>query len=225
LVHPTKTVGQALVDNTWNGIGGFARDADVKKALFTASLKIGAMELNRPEDLEYNPIGAPRLYVAFTNHAGTVALDQQGVLIPAATTQPNRGDRAGGIFAIEEASAATPASSMTFEYWQVWSGSLQGGLFDAGSPIPGARRQRWPVVRHRRLFRVVGAPVGRRALLPRPRSSTQDDVDADVRARLPHRGSSERLRGDRSGIHARNGNVLFNVQHPGEDVLSSWPAR
>ncbi|HLL24259.1 MAG TPA: alkaline phosphatase PhoX, partial [Kofleriaceae bacterium] len=87
---PTKTVGQALADVSWNNIGGFATDADVRRALFTASLKVGAMELNRPEDIEYNPLGGPsgttpRLYVAFTNHSGTVALDQNGVLLPSSS--------------------------------------------------------------------------------------------------------------------------------------------
>src|SRR5690606_28786081 len=111
----TKTVGQALTDVSWNSIGGFASDGDVKKALFTASLKIGAMELNRPEDLEYNPIGTPRIYVAFTNHTGGTALTQDGVL---SATQPKRADPRGGIYVIEETAAATPATSMTFEYWQ-----------------------------------------------------------------------------------------------------------
>ena len=49
--------------------------------LFTAATKVGIMELNRPEDIEWNAndkSGTPRLYVAFTNHGRKTALDQDG---------------------------------------------------------------------------------------------------------------------------------------------------
>ncbi|MEJ7727716.1 MAG: alkaline phosphatase PhoX [Polyangiaceae bacterium] len=136
----TKTVGEALADLSWNGIGGFTSDTLMRRALFTACAKVGIMELNRPEDVEYNPkdkSGAPRLYVAFTNHGARTALDQQGKLYdPAthATTSVPRPDPTGSIFSIEEASPATPASSKTFSYFQVWKGTQDSGVFDAANP-------------------------------------------------------------------------------------------
>src|SRR5262249_7781039 len=62
---PTKTVGAALQDVNWNSIGGFPTNDDVRRALFTVSGKLGIMELNRPEDIEWNPrdlSGTPRIY-------------------------------------------------------------------------------------------------------------------------------------------------------------------
>jgi uncharacterized protein len=135
-----KTVGQALTDVSWNGIGGFPSDTDVRRALFTVCAKIGIMELNRPEDLEWNPkdaSGTPRLYVAFTNHGARTALDQQGKLYdPAthATTSVPRPDPTGAIFSLEEAMPATPGTSKTFSYFQVWKGTQGGTLFDAANP-------------------------------------------------------------------------------------------
>jgi secreted PhoX family phosphatase len=223
---PTKTVGQALTDMTWNGIGGFPTDNDVRKALFTASLKIGAMELNRPEDLEYNPIGTPRIYVAFTNHSGTVALDQSGVLIAPAATQPNRGDRVGGIFAIEEDAAATPGSSMTFKYWQAWGGSLAAGLFDAGAPdniVIDANGGVWFGTDS--YFSVSG----------RKSSDGLYYLDLDPAHKTtpsPTFGLAFRVAAVPSDAEAtaptfspRMNTLFFNVQHPGEEFQSSWPPR
>jgi secreted PhoX family phosphatase len=139
LGDPTRTVGAALTDVNWNSIGGFPDDNTVRQALFTATNKIGAMELNRPEDVEWNaldPSGTPRLYVAFTNHTRRKALDQDGVLIPPAIhgTTPARADTVGRIFALEEANPASPQDSMTFTYFQVWGGSTGQGLFNAADP-------------------------------------------------------------------------------------------
>jgi secreted PhoX family phosphatase len=225
----TKTVGQALTDVSWNGIGGFPSNQGVRKALFTASLKIGAMELNRPEDLEYNPAdlsGTPRLYVAFTNHAGTVALDQNGVLLGAAVTPPNRGDRVGGIFVMEEAAAATPGTSMTFDYWQVWQGSLNAGMFDAGSPD------------NLMLDRDGGVWFGTDGYFSSSQRRASDGVyylDLDPAHRtssVPTYGLAFRVASAPSDAEATGpaftpgmGTLFFNVQHPGEDVLSSWPPR
>lgn len=140
LGKPGTTVGQALRDVSWNGIGGFRNDNDVRTVLFTASNKIGAMELNRPEDIEWNPrdpSGTPRLYVAFTNHARQVALNQDGVLFPPAehaANSPLRPDPTGAVFALEEADTANPAASKTFKYFAVWVGTRSAGLFDAADP-------------------------------------------------------------------------------------------
>jgi secreted PhoX family phosphatase len=137
---PQRTVGEALKSWTWNGLGGFRNDNDVRLALFTAANKIGVMELNRPEDLEWNArdaSGTPRLYLAFTNHGRQVALDQDGVLFdPAehATASPLRPDTLGAVFALEEADPRHPAASRTFEFWQAWAGTEGSGLFDAANP-------------------------------------------------------------------------------------------
>lgn len=227
----TKTVGAALLDQSWNSIGGFPTNDHIRKALFTASLKIGAMELNRPEDLEYNPFGGPggttpRLYVAFTNHSGTVALDQNGVLLPAATVQPNRGDRAGGIFVMQEAMAATPATSTTFSYWQAWQGSLTAGTFDAGSPD------------NLTIDKTGGVWFGTDGSFGSSSRKNADGVyyldldNAHKTTVTPTYGLAFRVAAVPSDAEATAptftpgmGSMFFNVQHPGEDILSNWPPR
>ena len=85
---PNTTIGQALQDVNWNGIGGFESDNMVHMALFTAANKIGVMETNRPEDAEWNPSdisGTLRLYVAFTDHTRQTALNQDGILYDPST--------------------------------------------------------------------------------------------------------------------------------------------
>jgi hypothetical protein len=133
-----KTVGAALKDMNWNGIGGFPTDDDVRRALFTAEAKVGVMELNRPEDLEWNPKdpgGKPRLYIAFTNHTGGTQLDQSGKLL-APTVTDKRNDADGEIFALQEVDSENPAASRTFTYFQVWKGSAaaKDPLFEAANP-------------------------------------------------------------------------------------------
>ncbi len=136
---PNITVGEALRDKDYNGIGGFPNDNIAKKCLFTAAMKLGVMELNRPEDVDWNPMdpsGTPRLYIAFTNHTAQVALNQDGVLYPTAqhsSQSPNRGDSLGSIMALEEANAGNPALSMTFTYRTVWRGTLGTGIYDAAN--------------------------------------------------------------------------------------------
>ena len=139
LGNANMTVGQALQSTTWNGIGGFPTNDDVRRALFTASAKIGIMELNRPEDVEWNPrdpSGTPRLYVAFTNHTRRTQLDQNGVLRDPAThaSSPSRADTLGAVFAIEETDAMNPGASMTFTFRQAWGGTDGDGDFDAANP-------------------------------------------------------------------------------------------
>lgn len=139
LGKPETTVGEALRDVDWNGIGGFPDAAAVRAALFTASTKIGVMELNRPEDVEWNPrdpSGRPRLYVAFTGHGRRVALDQRGVLFdPAehARRSPRRLDP-GTIVALEEANPDAPARSRTFTYRTAFAATIGDGAFDAAHP-------------------------------------------------------------------------------------------
>ena len=140
---PARTVGDALKDMSWNKMGGYASNQDVLATLFTAAAKVGVMELNRPEDLEYNPrdpSGTPRIYVAFTNHTGGTQLDQNGVVrdpppAPPAMGPPNRADKVGSIFALEEADPANPGSSGTFKFFVVWRGSVSAtDVFAAASP-------------------------------------------------------------------------------------------
>jgi secreted PhoX family phosphatase len=140
LAQPTITVGEALQNTSYNGIGGFPTDTLARKCLFTAATKLGVMELNRPEDLEYNPndlSGTPRIYVAFTNHTRQVACDQNGVLYPPAShaaNSPNRGDNQGSVMAMQEGNAQNPGASTTFTFFTAWRGSLGQGVYDAAAP-------------------------------------------------------------------------------------------
>jgi secreted PhoX family phosphatase len=219
----TKTVGQALTDQAWNGIGGFPTTENVKKALFTASLKIGAMELNRPEDLEYNPIGTPRIYVAFTNHTGGTALTQTGVLV---NNQPNRADPRGGIYVMEEATTATPATSTSFKYWQAWAGDTNSGLFTASCPdniMIDAQGGVW--------FGTDGnfGAQGKKSadalyyLDLDPAHKTLANPTYGLAFRVAAAPSDAEFTGP--AFSPKMTTIFFNVQHPGEDIYSSWPPR
>lgn len=236
---PTKTVGQALVDAHWNGIGGFPTDEHVKKALFTASLKIGAMELNRPEDVEYNPFGgpggsSPRLYVAFTNHnasGGAVALDQSGVMLAPNAAPINRGDRLGGIFVMEEMTAATPASSTSFRYWQAWQGnvapsSAPAGLFDAANP------DNLVIDKHGGVWFGTDGNFGTSGRRSSDAVYYLDLDPAHKTTPTPTFGMAFRIATAPSDAETTAPTftpgmttLFFNVQHPGEDIQSSWPPR
>jgi hypothetical protein len=124
---PSLTVGAALLSNTYNGIGGFPDDNVVRQCAFTAAAKLGIRELNRPEDVEWNPYGfaggtgsEPRLYIAFTNHNSRACCDQNGVLLDPADdhgASTARNDSDGRIWVISYGGA--PATSTTFQFWQV----------------------------------------------------------------------------------------------------------
>jgi len=134
------TVGAALASATYNRLGGFSSDDHLRKALFTASNKIGVMELNRPEDVEWNPkspYGKPQLFVAFTKNERKTALDAAGAVWdpatpPASVTQ--RKDKVGAIFVVEEADPTSPATSATFTFFEAWHGAVGKGQFDAANP-------------------------------------------------------------------------------------------
>ncbi|HEY5922568.1 MAG TPA: alkaline phosphatase PhoX [Kofleriaceae bacterium] len=220
---PTKTVGQALTDVSWNGIGGFPSNNEVKKALFTASLKIGAMELNRPEDLEYNPIGTPRIYVAFTNHTGGTALTQTGALV---ATQPNRADAKGGVWVMEEGTTATPATSTTFKYWEAWAGNTLAGLFTASCPDNIMIDEKGGV-----WFGTDGnfGASGRKSsdglyyLDLDPAHKTTATPTYGLAFRVLASPSDSELTGP--ALSPKMTTLFFAVQHPGEDVFSNWPPR
>jgi secreted PhoX family phosphatase len=152
------TVASALTDVNWNGVGGFADDNDVLSALFTASQKLGVRELNRPEDVEWNPVDET-LYVAFTYHGRTIGMKQDGTLILRNTNGDavdvdgnvinpgealaergianlhtfERADNFGSIFALKE-SGADPATSTTFTFHPVFFGSQGDSAFDTARP-------------------------------------------------------------------------------------------
>ncbi|MGK3996797.1 alkaline phosphatase PhoX [Sorangium sp. So ce1024] len=232
LGDPGRTVGAALRDARWNGLGGFETDHDVLRALFTASNKVGIMELNRPEDIEWNPrdpSGTPRVYVAFTNHTGQTALDQQGVLFdPAthATTSPKRTDAVGSILALEEADPANPGASSAFRYFEVWHGSRAQGDFDASCPdnllldreggVWFGTDGNFGVASHADAFYYLDLDPSHREGQPgvaRPSFGKAFRVVAmpsDAEATGP-------------SFTPDMGTIFMAVQHPGENAYSVWP--
>lgn len=134
------TVGAALADNSWNQIGSFATENDVLAATFTAAMKIGIRELNRPEDLEWNPVDG-NIYIAFTSHGRPTALNDDGSLrddgmgnLGGIANVLERRDDEGAVFAMREADPANPGASNTFTFWAAWQGRRGPGLFDAENP-------------------------------------------------------------------------------------------
>ncbi|MEM8883409.1 MAG: alkaline phosphatase PhoX, partial [Planctomycetota bacterium] len=126
LVPAGTTVGAALRDTQHNGMGGFASQSDLLKMLWTAANKIGVRELNRPEDVEWNPKGygdhGPMLVIAFTKHGRPNALDANGVLNTNTRTgklvdRTVRDDPLGSIFALQETGPGA------FSFWALHRGS------------------------------------------------------------------------------------------------------
>lgn len=158
---PSRTIGDALEDVSWNGVGGFPDDNTVLSALFTAVAKLGVRELNRPEDVEWNPVDKS-LYVAFTYHGRTIGMKQDGTLIlknvngqnvmADGTPYPDgegealpergianlhgfvRADNFGSIFRVVEANGDDPAESQTFTFYPVFLGSQGDSAFDTARP-------------------------------------------------------------------------------------------
>jgi secreted PhoX family phosphatase len=199
-------------------------------ALFTASLKIGAMELNRAEDLEWNPqdpSGSPRLYVAFTNHNRRVALNQDGVKYdPAthATTSQVRPDTLGAIFAMKEADSANPGTSTTFDFYGVWSGTSGSGAFDAANPdniLIDAQGGVWFGTDGN--FGTNGHADALYYLDLDPTHQTTTTPTFGKAFRIAAAPSDAEATGPAfsSGMTT----LFFSVQHPGEDADSSWPPR
>lgn len=225
-------VGAALKDMSWNAIGGFAGDEDVRKALFTASNKLGVMELNRPEDIEWNPKdpgGKPRLYVAFTKHGGQTALDKDGVLYPPdqwAMNAPKRADSVGTIFAIEESDPGKPAGSLDFTYFKVLQGSKGAGAFDVANPdnlLVDANGGLWFGTDGN--FGTNGHADGLYYLDldPAHRAGQPGVVNASwgVGFRVVAGPSDAEATGPALSSDMRT--LFFAVQHPGEDRFSQWP--
>ena len=134
------SVGEALQNNSWNGIGGFDDNTTLKLGLFTACNKLGIKELNRPEDVEWNGVTG-ELWIAFTNHNrpnslrddGTLNLDDPNTDINEHTLYA-RTDDVGAIFVLTEADPANPGASTTFEFRAAWRGELGSGDHQAANP-------------------------------------------------------------------------------------------
>lgn len=134
------TVGDALQDVNWNGMGGFPDDQTVLLGLYSACNKIGIRELNRPEDLEWNPLTG-ELWVAFTNHDRLNALRDDGTLnVDDPGTMANerdaygRSDDWGAIFVMVEDDPANPAASSGFTFRAAWRGSAGATTYEAANP-------------------------------------------------------------------------------------------
>lgn len=225
-------VGAALADDAWNDIGNFTSDDDVRRALFTACNKLGVMELNRPEDVEWNPkdpSGAPRLYVAFTKHGGQTALDQGGVRFAPETwarEAPKRDDEVGTIFALAEADPQDPAGSATFDYIKVFQGVVGEDAYAVADPdnlvIDGEGGVWFGTDGN---FGVNGAADGFYYL----------DLDPAHKAGQPGVVTPTWGRGFRvftgpsdseatgPALSSDMRSLFVSVQHPGESVYSNWP--
>ncbi len=226
----SKTVGDALKDVNWNGIGGFPSNDWVRRAMFTAATKIGVMELNRPEDLEWNPLdpsGTPRLYIAFTKHGRKTALNQDGVLYDPATHDTMsivRPDKTGSIFVLEESNPNNPGTSTSFNFFQIWKGTKGSGVFDAANPDNimidayggvwfGTDGNYWTNSHSDAVYYLDLDDAHRTTAVPTyGKAFRVAAAPADAEATGP-------------AFSSAGGSLFFNVQHPGEDVYSTWPRR
>ena len=225
-------VGAALKSDEWNAIGSFASDDDVRKVMFTACNKLGIMELNRPEDLEWNPLdpsGTPRLYVAFTKHGGQTALDAEGVLFPPdewAMNAPKRTDAVGTIFAMQEADPSKPASSLTFTYFKAFHGTDGDGAFDASDPdnlvidrgggVWFGTDGNFGVSGHADAIYYLDLDPTHKAGEPGIVTPTWGKALRVVAGPSDSEATGPALSSDMRTL-------FFSVQHPGEAVYSAWP--
>jgi hypothetical protein len=229
---PGATVGEALQSNSWNGLAGFPTNDDVRRALFTASAKIGIMELNRPEDVEWNPLdpsGTPRLYVAFTNHGRKTQLDQAGKLIDPAVhdmVSVKRDDSVGTIFAIQEQDPTNPGASLTFSYFQAWKGSKGAGIWDAATPdnlLIDKSGGVWFGTDGNFGVNKTADSIYYLDLDPKHRAG-QPGILTPTFGK-PFRIVSAPSDAEATGpaLSANMGTLFYSVQHPGENAFSNWP--
>ncbi len=231
MIKTGTTVGAALKDVNWNSIGGFAGNNDVLSALFTASMKIGVMELNRPEDVEWNPVDR-RLYIAFTSHGRPYALDQEGIMknegVGGIGGVEERRDDEGAIFVLREDDAANPGASSAFTFWAAWQGQRGNGAYDAENPD------------NIMIDRDGGVWFGTDGNYSESRGTVDGlyylDLDPNNAAGaaqvvMPTFGKPFRIISGPSNSEATGpafnadmSTIFFNVQHPGEGgVHSTWP--
>ncbi|MCB9655161.1 MAG: DUF839 domain-containing protein [Deltaproteobacteria bacterium] len=230
--EPTKTVGAALKDATWNGIAGFPNDNAVRQALFTAATKIGVRETNRPEDVEWSPIHR-RLYVAFTKNNRRTALDDAGVLRDPAThdDSPKRDDVAGRIYAMEETND-DPASSRSFLFWEAWAGSMgadgEDADLEAANPdnlVLDARGDVWFGTDGN--FSTNNHADGLYYLDLEPTHRAGEEGIVHPTFGLAFRVAAGPGDSEATGpaFNADQSTLFFDVQHPGESTVSHWPHR
>lgn len=227
-----ETIGEALQDLEWNGLGGFETDNDVLGAHFTAANKVGVKENNRPEDMEWNPVdlsGTPRLYVAFTNHGRPSVLDADGVMYDPEvheTESVTRDDPTGSIFVMEEADPANPAASTEFTYWAAWVGTEGDGPFDAANPdnlMIDADGGVWFGTDGN--FGRNGTADGVYYLDMNPNDTAGANPTFGVAFRVAAGPSDSEATGP--ALSSDMGTIFFDVQHPGEaiedGIVSTWP--
>ncbi len=208
-------VGAALQNNTWNGMGAFVSEAQMKSVLFTACNKLGIMELNRPEDLEYNPFDSS-IYVAFTNHNRRRALTNAGLVIGTPAVGDLRADTLGAVFVMKEATPAAPGTSLTFTFWSAWNGRSQAA--SGTDPYVAANPDN-----------IVIDPTGEVWFGTDGNYGTNNKADAiyylDRAEKKAYRVVSTPSDAEATGpAFTPDGKTLFfNVQHPGEAVYSAWP--
>jgi secreted PhoX family phosphatase len=224
------TVGQALKDNDWNGMGGFPDDTHVRMALFTAASKVGVMETNRPEGIRWNPkapSGTPTIYVAFTKHYYGTALNAEGTVRKASPVY-KRTDRDGSIFAMVEKDPASPQDSVTFDYYVAWRGSHGDAVTDVACPdnvILDSDGGVW--------FGTDGnAGRNKKAealyyLDLDPAHKQGQDGVAKASHGLAFRVASGPPGSEVTGpvFSSDETTLFFSVQHPGEGGNSAWPPR
>ncbi len=188
------------------------------------------MELNRPEDIEWNPrdpSGKPRLYVAFTNHTGQTSLDQDGAVFDPATHATQSLKRATPWARSSPWRSPTPrtrGASIEFLYFEVWHGSKGQGDFDASCPdnllldrdggVWFGTDGNFGVASHADAFYYLDLDPAHRAGQP---GVTQ-----------PSFGKAFRVVGLPSDAEATGpsftpdmGTIFMSVQHPGENAYST----
>ncbi len=217
---PGTTVGAALADRHWNGLGGFAGDADVLAAVYTAANKIGVFEQNRPEDVEFS-WKTGEVLIAYTNHTGRPVLDERGRI---GTPQPKRGDRFGRIWAFRESDPQRPHTSGHFTYYEVWGGNDTEGVYAATNPdnlMLDADGDLWFGTDGS--YGATGLTDGFYHLDRNPAHKTSKVPTWGK----PFRVVSVPIDAEATGpaLSAAESTLFLSVQHPGEWVASRWPGR
>jgi secreted PhoX family phosphatase len=245
------SVGNALLDINWNGLAGFPSDNFVKTSLFTAAAKIGVMELNRPEDIEWNPKATKlngetvaRLFVAFTKHGRANQLNQDGIrYVGDASTDTwgnyhneihdantIRDDAVGSIFAMEESNTTAPGSSMSFSYWRVFfgTGKSKTGVSDVANPdnlMIDADGGLWFGTDGN--YSTNGTSDGLYYLdLDPAHRSGQSGISTEtygIAYRVIAGPSDSESTGPAFSSDMKT--IFFSVQHPGESAVSTWPQK
>jgi secreted PhoX family phosphatase len=137
-----------------------------------------------------------------------------------------RADKVGSIFAIQEADPANPGASMTFEFFQVWHGSEGDGDFDAANP------DNLLIDRDGGVWFGTDGNFGVNGHADSLYYLDLDPAHQDGQAGIltPTFGMAFRVVATPSDAEATGpalasdmGTLFVSVQHPGEDVYSTWP--